>query len=103
MTVCANQIHTIYPNTTYADQYAWSIESNADSLNVSESGTYSVTITNACGTANDEVTITFLPEVDFQLANDTVLCGETSFDIDASFESAVSYLWQDGSAIAACK
>ena len=97
ITVCANQIYTIYPNTTYADQYTWSTEANENSLNVSESGTYSVTISNACGLANDEITITFLPEADFQLPNDTVLCGETSFNIDATFESATEYLWQDGS------
>lgn len=97
MTVCANQVYTIYPNTTYADQYSWNTESPYDSLNVSESGTYSVTITNACGTANDEITITFLPEANFQLGNDTVLCGASSFNIDATFESAAEYLWQDGS------
>lgn len=80
------------PYTTYQ----WQDNSTSPVYTVINAGTYSVTLTNGCGTATDNVDITYLqPPPDPFLGNDTVLCGGSL--ILNSGLAGYSYLWQDGS------
>lgn len=91
----------IFPLNAISDdenaQYLWQNGSENSVFNVTEPGTYSVTIQDICFDIEDEVTITYdsIPTVDLGL--DTTLCFGQSYFIDAvSNAGNVSYLWNDG-------
>jgi hypothetical protein len=74
--------------------YAWSNGSNSASITVSESGTYSVTVSNSSGcTATDAVNVTINNTFNFNLGNDISNC--SSAVIQAAF-GYNSYLWNTG-------
>ena len=76
-------------------EYVWQDSSNADSFLVTMSGIYSLTVSNACGTGSDSVSIQFseipLPP---SLGPDLTLCPGESQILYANV-SAVNYAWQD--------
>ncbi len=77
-------------------EYLWQDGTMLPTLEVNQSGTYAVTVSNACGEASDDIDITFAatPIVDF--GADTILCEGTSLSLNAT-QGDASYLWQDGS------
>jgi len=81
----------------YPTTYEWSDGSTNSTLLVDEEGTYAVTVTNACGSDEDQVEVAFVfdaPTVDF--GADFTLCeGETA--ILNAFNPISEYNWQDGS------
>jgi len=79
-------------NTTYL----WSTGDTTSSIIIADSGTYSVTVTNLCGEATDEIIIEQWPYPNPDLGLDLELCyGETAF-LQAS-PGFISYTWQDNS------
>lgn len=87
------QLDATSPQATYL----WQNGSTSPTLAATSSGTYAVTVTNACGQASDAVEISLLsgaPVV--ALGADTALCNGTQLVLDATAEEA-AYLWQDGS------
>lgn len=77
--------------------YLWQDGATVPTYTAISSGTYSVTVTNACGQASDAVAISLLsgaPAV--ELGADTTLCAGEQLVLDATAEEA-AYLWQDGS------
>ncbi|MBI4929414.1 MAG: T9SS type A sorting domain-containing protein [Bacteroidetes bacterium] len=76
------------------DTYLWSDASTDQTLTVSASGTYSVVVTNSCGTSSDtvDVTINTLPTVSIA---DVTQCGGTVL-LDAG-NPGDTYLWSDAS------
>jgi gliding motility-associated-like protein len=77
--------------------YRWQDGSTAPTFSVTQTGTYRVTVTNACGETTDEVTVTWLdgaPSID--LGPDTVICASSAFTLNATSAES-TYLWQDGS------
>lgn len=80
------------PYTTYQ----WQDSSGSPVYIINDPGLYSVTLTNECGTATDQLEVAYiLPPPDPFLGNDTVLCGGSL--ILNSGLSGYDYLWQDGS------
>lgn len=75
--------------------YLWQDNSTSDSLLAVNTGTYSVTVTNACGEDADELNITYEPPLLIDLGRDTFLCEEEKLDIQIR-SNATDYLWQDG-------
>ncbi|MBK8227162.1 MAG: gliding motility-associated C-terminal domain-containing protein [Flavobacteriales bacterium] len=80
------------PNATYA----WSTGATTPTLDVTDSGTYSVTATVGLCSASDDVTVTFLPLPVFDIGPDQSICPGAAATFDATTPNA-SYLWQDGS------
>lgn len=76
--------------------YAWSTGDTTPNIQVDSSAVYSVAVSNGCGTATDEVAITFLPQPEADLGPDTTLCDSESLLLDATQPDA-TYLWGDGS------
>ncbi len=75
----------------------WTDGSAAPIREVTTSGTYEVTVSNSCGSANDVVSVEFLPRPEVDLgADDTVVCDSRNLLLDASLPNA-TYEWQDGS------
>ena len=81
--------------------YQWSSGQYTPSLDVQQSGFYSVTVTidNYC-VADDRVGVTVIPlPKASSLGQDTVLCLEQILELDASVSGDFDYLWDNGSTL----
>lgn len=76
--------------------YTWSHGPTSATVSITESGTYSVTATNGCGTHSDTISLEkiFPPTVD--LGPDRDLCWGDRIELDAANPYAYAYLWNDG-------
>ncbi len=64
------------------NSYAWSNGFNTDSMKVGTTNTYSVTVTNPCGSKTDNILVTFVqPITSFNLPNDTLICNPMTLTI----------------------
>ncbi len=81
---------------TGADTYVWSTGETTESITVSQAGTVSVSGTNACGTADEQIEITMgaLPNVSITPSGSTALCPGETVTLTAS--GADSYSWSTG-------
>ncbi|HEX5002485.1 MAG TPA: gliding motility-associated C-terminal domain-containing protein [Bacteroidia bacterium] len=85
------QLSAAYPGATYLWQ-----NGTTDSLfNVNQSGIYSVTVTNACGSNTDAIQVLYINAPAVFLGNDTLMCNGTSLTLNATSTGA-QYLWQNG-------
>ncbi len=75
--------------------YRWEDGSTGPVRSINEAGTYAVTVTNACGEAQGEITVETASPITAEL-NDTSLCPgeEAIFNVSNPW---ATYLWQDGS------
>ncbi len=79
------------------DTYEWSTGSTDQTLDVTVSGTYAVTITNSIGCESlDSIVVTFEGPAFLELGPDQTICDGTATVLDAGAGMA-SYLWNDGS------
>ncbi len=75
--------------------YAWSTGETSQTISPTESGTYSVEVTNQYGcTSSDSVAVTFnpLPEVNFP--DDTTVCGHVLL---SAYNQGATYVWSNNS------
>ncbi|MCK4664484.1 MAG: choice-of-anchor J domain-containing protein [Bacteroidales bacterium] len=94
-TACEGDIIILDAGEGY-DTYLWNDSTTNQTLEVTESGTYSVTVTNNSGSSGtDEINITFYeyPVVDL-ITNDTTLCANEVITIIAG-TSENTYIWSD--------
>ena len=76
--------------------YVWSDGSTGPTLTVSATGTYSVTASYACFTAEDEIEVTILEEVSVDIGPPSIdLCAGDQIDISLDPNEEI-YTWQDG-------
>lgn len=100
--------YTIDPGD--ADSYEWSTGATSSTLSVSESGFYSLTITNGECEVSDEILVELISynvELGGDANGDLTLCATQDFPtLDATPQNllglvsdvpAISYLWEDGS------
>ncbi len=98
---------TLGPNATFCDiatldagypgsTYTWSTTETTQTINVTVSGTYSVTVIdqNSC-TGSNSVTITIVPATPVSFGADITACSNNPVTLNAGLAS--SYLWSDGS------
>ena len=88
LAICSNDSLILQASTTGTgpSTYSWSGPGTFIPNNTSQnvychdfsSGTYQVTVTNACGTAGAEVQVTVTPTPDAGISSDTTLCGANS-------------------------
>lgn len=77
-------------------QIIWNTGGKDTILTVTESGTYEVSVTNACGTVQAKTEVTFISEPkSIPLPADTVICNGQSLSILHPGEPYVSYTWSD--------
>jgi len=90
-----NNLSTILDAGVY-DNYIWSDGSGNQTLIVTASGTYTVTVSDAAGcTGIDEMIVTEFPIPAPQISGSTSFCTGTSTILDAG--SWINYIWTDGS------
>ncbi len=82
LAICENEAATLDAGAGF-EVYAWSNGAVSPSITIAESGTYSVTVTNAEGCTNtDSITVSVnpLPMANFPM--DTVICVEQAYTFD---------------------
>lgn len=80
-----------------AESYNWSTGATTAMISVDDEATYSVTVTNECGSAEDDIEVSYVfgpPTVDF--GADVTLCEGEILTLNA-YNSLSQYVWQDGS------
>lgn len=78
--------------------YQWNTGDTLQSIFVTQSGGYAVTVTAAGGcSAYDSVFVLFQLAPNVDLGSDTILCAGSSITLDATVAGATAYLWSDGS------
>jgi gliding motility-associated-like protein len=96
-TFCKDTVIVLNSFSATASEYLWQDGSTNNLLEVSESGLYSVTVSNENCFKTDEILITFLEYPELALNNDTTLCENETLLLNALSPVATDYLWQDGS------
>jgi len=76
--------------------YFWSTGVITQTIDVTNAGTYSVTVTNSCGTDNDNINVDIIEVPNFTLGPDQTICDGYSLILDATFTNS-TYQWNDGS------
>jgi gliding motility-associated-like protein len=91
------EVNNLSPSTII--DYDWSNGRNEESINISQTGTYVLTVTSdsSCTYTTEKFVfiIPNLPEIDVP---DTLLCADSQFEVDLSFYDTIAQiLWDDGS------
>lgn len=97
LTICQGQSLNIEANVSGVS-YLWSDNTTSSSLQVTQPGVYSLTISNACGSDSDTIVIIdggSLPFID--LGNDIQVCPGDSQTIVPDLNNVQSWVWHDGS------
>ena len=81
------------------ENFRWSTGATSSSIEVSETGTYSVTVvSDSSCTYVAEKFVYIIPEIQPIEVPDTLLCRDSEFEIDlSSYDSIASIVWNDGS------
>lgn len=78
--------------------YTWSTGANTATLNVTASGTYTLTVRqNGCA-ASDAVNVTIKPNPIVSLGSDTYFCSGTTFTLSSPQPTGAIYTWSNGAA-----
>ncbi len=97
VTACEGETITILAGIGGVD-YVWQDGSDANQYLATASGTYSLTVTNSCGTDKDSIVVNLqAPPPPVYLGPDTTLCDGESTLLTAPVTAGSAILWQDGS------
>ena len=96
-TILCQDVFMLLDVTIPGASYYWQDNSTASSYTIIDPGFYWVEVTNNDGCSDsDSITIGFSTPPAVYLGNDTLLCGEKSFNLTVNIPG-VDYEWQDGS------
>jgi len=76
--------------------YRWQDDTNKPVYTIAQSGDYAVTVTTACNTFMDDISVEVLPNLLVELGNDTVICPGKRIQLNAGAGTPATYIWQDG-------
>ncbi len=96
LNICPDQTVTLDAQNENANDYLWSTGATSPQLNITQAGTYSVTLTNAVCTTADTV-IAFAPQPEpypIQLPADTLICQQNlPFILEPIFTAGENLTW----------
>lgn len=94
-TICEGESTQITSSATDADSYLWSNGAATSDISVSptQQTTYSVTVSNVCGDATDDITIDVNATPTLSISGNTSVCEAESVQLTSSATDADSYLW----------
>lgn len=93
-TLCAGENLILNPTVAGAD-FLWQDGSTGSTYTVTETGAYSVTVSNSCDQQEGSINVTYVVPIDVGIDNEILCPGELiSWDVTSS---GSTYLWQDGS------
>jgi len=96
--ICESQLpYVLNVGTSGGNHFVWQNGTTSDTMLVTGSGIYSVTVSNECISIVDQVEVKIEPStLEVNLPSDQVLCQGQAFVISNSGDLG-EYLWQDGS------
>jgi hypothetical protein len=95
-TLCPGQTYVINASGIPGN-YLWQDGSTFSTFTVSQAGTYSLSVTNLCGTGSDSIVVNYIDSLSSpNLGADVNLCPGEQY-IFYSGVTGVNFLWQDGS------
>lgn len=77
--------------------FLWNTGSDSSTLQADTSGQYIVSVYNRCDTVSDTANIIVHLPFDLQLAPDTALCADDTFELNPNLPELSSFQWSDGS------
>ena len=77
--------------------FLWSDGSTAPNLTVTTPGTYSLNVDRGACSVSDEIEVTEVGFNNFTLGNDTTICGDLEFALEAPLTDDGTWVWSDGS------
>ena len=99
LSICDGTDTTLFAGYGFAS-YLWQNGSITNSITASDTGIYSVTVTDDFGCKNsDAIEISHLEGPSINLGNDKTICEEEPITLDASYEEG-EYLWSSGQSTA---
>lgn len=97
ITLCIGDSTTLDATVVNPVSYTWQDGTTLPTFLVTQSGTYSVTITNQCGTLHDSIGISITGDSPTLNLDGTIeICIGESVNVDASTDNADIYLWSTG-------
>ena len=93
-TICLNSALQLNAGNSDAT-YLWSTGATTAAISVVTPGTYSATVTNACGSNTDSITISNKPQISVNLGVNLGLCQGKSIVLNAA-NAGATYLWNTG-------
>ena len=93
-TICLNSALQLNAGNSDAT-YLWSTGATTAAISVVTPGTYSATVTNACGSNTDSITISNKPQISVNLGVNLGLCQGNSIVLNAA-NAGATYLWNTG-------
>lgn len=95
-TLCEGESILLYATNTGAS-YLWQDGSRESTLLVNNTGNYIVKASIGNCTDSDSIRISYISLPHFSLGNDTFICTGQQINLSPVLNTAVDYLWQDGS------
>ena len=97
ISVCQGITVSLSSSDTYTSPtYNWSTGVHTASINVTTSGTYTLSVTQAGCTSTDDVTVTIKPNPVVALGSDTWFCSGTSVTLASPQPAGAAYIWSTG-------
>ena len=97
-TICAGAVLPLQSLYNYSGViYEWSTGQNTPSINVANSGTYWLDVSQYGCTSADSITVSFDPLPTIALGNDTSICAGDVYTLVAGEPKGAIYLWNNGS------
>lgn len=94
--ICSSGNTTLSVPYSATAVYLWQDGSSGNSININQSGTYWVTLTNGCGVFGDTVNIVYRQQPAVNLGPDINLCQSGSVSLQSSGNPNGSFLWSTG-------
>lgn len=94
-TLCAGETLMLLVDDEQYDEVLWQDSIRAATFTVNDAGTYSLTVTNACGEANESINVNYLQAPVIQLGADTTICEGKSIILSVPPETD-NFSWDDG-------
>jgi hypothetical protein len=92
--VCTGTVVTLNPGSF--SSYLWSNGATTPTITTTTAGTYEVTVTSSNGCTGDtSMTLTLFPSPSFSLGNDTIICADTTLQLDGPV-GMTTYAWSSG-------
>jgi gliding motility-associated-like protein len=84
------QISAWYPGA----EYEWSTGATTSAISIQNPGTYTVTVSNRCGSVSDDIAVSVIPSLSVDITGPTDVCSGDSTVLDAGLQP--NYLWSNG-------
>lgn len=93
--LCTGESIVLELNPPDGDLIMWQDGSTESEYLIVNPGTYSVTVSNDCGMATDEVEVTGMETPFLELGPDLVLCEDQTYVLSPEIIVGATYVWQD--------